>query len=143
MHNFFALYGKYCLSILLMLSMAIGSFFLFRLIWQQYGVVSDGEKADFGQNPLWGEEPVIDVRSCRFLQNQKVKFAGMASARDVNGDDLTSELIFQDEEGNPLSGYLNTEKPGIYSLFIYVRSLVTGRESSKNITVLVDGRVSG
>lgn len=142
MHNFFTLYGKYCLSILFMMSMAIGSFFLFRLIWQQYGIVSDGGKADFAQNPLWGEEPVIDVRSCRFLQNQKVELVSLASARDVNGDDLTSELMFQDAEGNQLSGYLNTETPGIYSLFIYVRSLVTGRESSKNITVLVDGRVS-
>lgn len=142
MHNFFTLYGKYCLSILFMMSMAIGSFFLFRLIWQQYGIVSDGGKADFAQNPLWGEEPVIDVRSCRFLQNQKVELVSLASARDVNGDDLTSELMFQDVEGNQLSGYLNTETPGIYSLFIYVRSLVTGRESSKNITVLVDGRVS-
>lgn len=142
MHNFFTLYGKHCLCILFMMSMAIGSFFLFRLIWQQYGIVSDGGKADFAQNTSWGEEPVIDVRSCRFLQYQKMELVSLASARDVNGDDLTSELMFQDAEGNQLSGYLNTETPGIYSLFIYVRSLVTGRESSKNITVLVDGRVS-
>ena len=142
MHNFYTLYGRYCLGILLMGLVVIGGFFLFRQTWQQYGIVSDGGKAGFVQNSLWEDDPVIDVRNSRFLQNQKVELISMASARDVNGNDLTDQLVFQDAEGNELSGYLDTEKPGIYSLLIHVRSLVTGRESRKKIIVLVDGRVS-
>lgn len=142
MRNFYTLYGKYCFGLLFMGFLAVGVFFLFRQIWHQYGVASDGGKTGFLQEQLWEEEPVIDVRSCRFLQNQEVDLASMASARDVNGDDLTAQLIFQDKEGNGLSGYLNTEKPGIYPLTVLVHSSLTGRESRKNIIVLVDGRVS-
>ena len=84
---------------------------------------------------------MIQAENRRFLQGQSVAIASLASARDVNGNDLTDRVICQEEDGTVLSGYLDTERPGIYPLVIRVLSLVTGGESKRKILILVDGRV--
>ncbi len=141
MHEFGSLYGKVCFRILFIFLLAAASFFLFRWAWHQYGIASDGGAAGLMGNQTWDGRPVIHAESCRFPQGQRVELTSLASARDVNGDNLTDKIIYQKEDGSRLSGCLDTESPGIYPLVIRVLSPITGGESKRNIIVLVDGRV--
>ena len=140
-YEFYSLYGKYCFRFLFFIFLAAGSIFMFRWAWLRCGIASDGGSAGLGGKQVWDGRPVIHAENRRFLQGQSVAIASLASARDVNGNDITDRVIFQEEDGTVLSGYLDTERPGIYPLVIRVLSPVTGGESKRNILILVDGRV--
>lgn len=142
MINFGKLYGKWCITILMTSLLVMGAVALLRKEWRSYGIVADGGKAAFTQNSAWGEEPVIDARSCRLAQGEPVKLTELISARDGDGSDLTEALHFQDRSGNELSGNLDTGTPGEYPVTITVKSPRTGKEGRKKILILVDGRVS-
>lgn len=141
MRNFIILYGKWCGFSVFIMVLACGAYILLKGEWNQYGIAADGGKINFNQTFLWEEKPAIDARDCRVLQNQRVKFSDLGSARDSDGEDITDLLCFSDSAGAVHSDYLDTRTPGRYALTISVCSPRSGKTNKKDIIVLVDGRV--
>lgn len=118
---------------------------VFCILWQQgsqfgIGIIQIESELD---TRFDSEDAKLQIyTACRRIkQGDKVALSDFAKACDVDGSDLSDKLKCYDEEGNLLSGFLDTQKPGIRSLLWEVESICTGRRIRKKMTVLVDGRV--
>ncbi len=143
MRDLMILYGKTLFGMGLLLFFLTGSVVLLQSGWNHFGIPADGTTAVVWlRNPsLMGEVPVIEAQNRRICQGEKVYVNDLAVARDVNGEDISGRLVFQNEKGDLIKDRFNTEKPGKYTVVISVKSRITAKENKKSILVLVDGKV--
>lgn len=143
MRDLMILYGKPLFGIGLLLFLLTGSVVLLWSGWNRFGIPVDGTTTTVRfQNPsLMSEIPVIEAQNRRICQGEEICVSDLAVARDVNGEDISGRLVFQNEKGDLIKGRFNTKKPGEYTVVISVKSRITAKENKKSILVLVDGKV--
>lgn len=131
-------------NILLMVGSLFLSLLLFCLVWwqwQQYGVVPEQKTNMFAVGEREIALPQIYVVNRRVKQGERIPLSKLARASDIDGSDLSGEVQCYSENGEMVSGVLNTDTPGEYILTWKVKSAITGRRIQKRTIVLVDGRV--
>ena len=146
MRGFWFTYGKTVLSLLLMLLFAAGLGALISKSWEICGTVAEtggqtmGVKEKDSISFIAGK-PLLYAKSVRVIQGEELLLSSLATAKDVDGENLDSMIRFIDEKGNTLHNEFDTSEPGCYSLKLSVRSSISGKTARKTIMVLVDGRV--
>lgn len=125
-----------------------GSLFLSLLIfclvlwqWQQYGVVAEQKNEIFAVPERESALPRIYAVNRRVGQGERIPLSRLARASDVDGRDLSEKVQCYAENGEMLSGVLDTDTPGQYILTWKVQSAITGKRIQKKTIILVDGRV--
>ncbi|MCH5252267.1 MAG: hypothetical protein J1F22_04775 [Lachnospiraceae bacterium] len=138
---FFKVYGRESIVILAVLLVLSAMSLLFFREWKSFGIPEDGKSVGFSEKIAEKPRPVIMALNQRVMQGEKIAVGRLAAAWEENGQDLSKDIHIYDTDGRELKRLLNTKVPGKYELEIVVKSPVTGLESRKKITVLVDGRV--
>jgi hypothetical protein len=143
MRGFLHIYGKTVIGIAGMIILSVGLMTIIWLGWGNGAVMSgwsaSAEKSGEDETQSIGE-PVLYAKSLRVLQGQRLLLSSVATAKDVNGDNLDSAICFTDQDGKTLTQNFDTSEPGCYSLTVSVCSRKTGRKVRKTVTILVDGR---
>lgn len=112
-------------------------------IWQQSGIAENPKQKQFAASSLRWEKPALETKDKRFSGGGDIIVSELASARDFDGTDLTSEIRYYNEEGRQIARRWRAEVPGIYRVEAVVESPVTKRENRKSFLVLIDGGESG
>lgn len=115
--------------------------FLMIALWKQMGNANGQELVTDNSTIRMVEGPQLRTRSIRVKQGERVLLSQLAQATDEYGNDISSQLVFRSISGKKEIGRFSTAKAGIYEVDIQVKSPVSGKEISKKIQILVDGRV--
>ena len=108
--------------------------------WQHFEGLTTQEEEEMVMAKGESRSPQIFVVNRRFKQGDKIALSTLARARDSDGSDISDRLCCYDEKGKPLSGFLDTGRPGKWILSWEVTGIITGRRVRKRMIVLVDGR---
>ena len=114
------------------------------IFWQQgkqFGVGISRRENEWTAADRANKEAQIYAVCQRFKQGERVALSNLAKAHDADGSDLSGKLCCYDEKGQLLTGFFDTDQPGIRTLSWEVVSICTGRRIRKKMIVLVDGRI--
>lgn len=109
--------------------------------WNLCGMVSESEDMFMEHVSVKKKELALYVNNCTVIQGEKVMLNRLAGAEDEEGEDISHQIVYRDEDGQLLQGRLDTKKAGIRRLSVSVKSPKTGRLLQRKLLVLVDGRV--
>lgn len=108
---------------------------------RQFGADIIQNESEWTDTDYADQKPQIYAICRRVKQGDRIALSGLAGASDADGSDLSGKLCCYDEKGQLLTGFLDTDKPGIKTLSWEVASICTGRRIRKKIIILVDGRI--
>lgn len=134
--------SKTCIFLILSFLIALVLCFLMLFLWKQMGNTANEQKmVTDNSGTKMAEGPQLRTKSIRVKQGERVLLSQLAQAIDEYGNDISSQLVFRGLPEKKEIGRFPTAKAGIYEVDIQVKSPVSGKEISKKIQILVDGRV--
>lgn len=142
MFSFFREYGKTLLIIAFFVLLILAAGGMFYREWGNCGIVEDGIKPDFAGGTYDRKKSIIYAVNRRVFQDERIAVEELAEVRDKDGERMTEQVCFYNNEGERLSGMLNTSVPGKYKITVQAENPDTGQRVRKTICVLVDGRVA-
>lgn len=141
MQEMWFLYKKTIVGSMLIVGVLAVSVLVIGREWFSVGVPEDSETVSIQAVSWGGDIPVIETENRKVLQGERVCVRDFATARDIDGQEISEDLIFQDEKGRVLRDGFDTRSPGKYVVTVSVKSRISGMENSRMMVVLVDGRV--